>query len=447
MDKKVNVLLFFSLVLGFPLLLLFLPKEKSSKDEKRKLAEFPVFTSESYLNGTWTKRIDDYIDDHFPNREQFIQTTPLFHAAKGFQLKNAETVVVVPKKKKSSTDKKEENRDTLALLDEFEENFSGSMLIINGCVYPLGGGSPKMSKYFAKMVSEYAANFPNLRVFSAVAPLSSAFIPLAKYKHFNVQNKKTLTAIKENLSNGAIFSDVFEELNNHAATKLYFGTDHHWKPFGAYYAYVAFCKSAGLVPVPLKQMIKKVKYNFLGTMYQYTRDPSVLAHPDTMEYWEPKVETEAYNLGAYGTSKGSKAKVFYNTSSGGNTYSTFLGGDHPLMRIKTSVKNGKKAAVIKNSMGNAFTVYLISHYEEIWVVDLRYSKQNLTRIIQENNINDLVFAVGMYAAMSHGTIGMMRRLATQSGIFEKPIRRVDPAETVLPPANPKPDVLDTLSPR
>lgn len=447
MDKKVNVLLFFSLVLGFPILLLISPKEKASKDEKRKLAEFPVFTSQSYLRGTWTKRVDDYIDDHFPFREALIHTTPFFHAAKGFQLKNAERVVVVPKKKETSSDTKEEKRDTLAFLDEFEENFSGSMLIIDGCVYPLGGGSPKMSKHFAKMVSEYAEKFPNVRVFSAVAPLSSAFIPAAKYKHFNVQNKKTLLAIKENLTNGAIFSDVFEELNNHAATKLYFGTDHHWKPLGAYYAYVAFCKSAGLEPIALEQMTKKIKYNFLGTMYQYTHDPSVLAHPDTMEYWEPKVETEAFNLGAYGTSKGSRAKVFYNTSSGGNTYSTFLGGDHPLMRIKTSVKNGKKAVVIKNSMGNAFAVFLISHYEEIWVVDLRYSKQNLTRIIQENNINDVVFAVGMYAAMSHGTIGMMRRLATQSGNYVAPIRREDPSEEVLPIVNPESGVEDTLNPR
>ncbi|MFM7723456.1 MAG: hypothetical protein ACKO7O_01555, partial [Bacteroidota bacterium] len=80
-------------------------------------------------------------------------------------------------------------------------------------------------------------------------------------------------------------------------------------------------------------------------------------------------------------------------------------------------------------------------------VDLRYSKQNLTRIIQENNINDVVFAVGMYAAMSHGTIGMMRRLATQSGNYEAPIRREDPLDEVLPAVNPVPGVEDTLNPR
>ena len=430
--KKLNVVLFFSILLGFFALFFLFPKIKQSQDEKRNLAQLPEFTWKQYVDGNWTKGLDRFIDDHFPFRKAFISYTPYFHASKGFVLNHAEKVVVVKKKDKTNTkDTDTTIRDTLAFLDEFEENFSGSMLIIDGCVYPMGAGSPKMSKFFAAMVSEYARNFPELRVYSAVAPLSSAFIPVAKYKHYNTQNKNTLLAIKNNLSDGAIFSDVFEEMNNHSADKLYFGTDHHWRPIGAYYAYVAFCKSANISPVPLEKMTKKVKYNFLGTMYQYTKDPSVKAHPDTMEYWEPNVPTEAVNFGAYKTTGGSKAKVFYNTSNGGNTYSTFLGGDHPVMRIQTAVKNGRKAVVIKNSMGNAFTVYLISHYEEIWVVDLRYSKQNLTRIIKENKINDLIFAVGMYAAMSNGTIGMMRRLASQSGVPVQ-VPDVEPIEIIDP---------------
>ena len=97
-----------------------------------------------------------------------------------------------------------------------------------------------------------------------------------------------------------------------------------------------------------------------------------------------------------------------------------------MIRIQTGIKNGKKAVVIKNSMGNAFAVYLVNHYQEIWVVDLRYSKQNLTKIIKENNINDIVFAVGMYAAMSKGTIGMMRRLTTQSGVYVPPPAPIEP---------------------
>jgi hypothetical protein len=90
-------------------------------------------------------------------------------------------------------------------------------------------------------------------------------------------------------------------------------------------------------------------------------------------------------------------------------------------------------------MGNAFTPFLISHYEEIWVVDFRYSKQNLLDIIRKNGINDMIFAVGMYAAMSDGTINMMRRLGKQNGEYIPPKKVV---VDTLKPANPV--VEDTL---
>jgi hypothetical protein len=91
-------------------------------------------------------------------------------------------------------------------------------------------------------------------------------------------------------------------------------------------------------------------------------------------------------------------------------YPSFISGDHPLEKITTSVKNGRKACVVKNSMGNAFCVYLVNHYEEIYVVDFRYSKHNLVRLIKDNQVNDLIFGMGMYGAMSKGTIQMMRQL-------------------------------------
>jgi hypothetical protein len=414
--------LFFAALLAIPLLYFILPKQKISMDEKRKLAIVPELSYESYIKGAWADSIDEYVDDHFPFRTSIIDIAVQFQAWKGIHTDKQEKVFVVQKKQVNKPNSEiDSTQSKMNFLDEFEQAYSGSMLIINGCVYPMGGGSPKMSKSFSRMVSEYAQQLKGeTRVFSAVAPLSSAFIPVEKYKHYNTQNKNTLKAIGASLTNGAIFCDVFDEMNKHASEKMYFSTDHHWKPIGAYYAYVAFCKAAGFEPVPLEKMEKRTKYNFLGTLYQHTLDLSVKNNPDTMEYYIPNVATTAVKFPAYGFDKPTKSKVFYNASSGGNTYSTFIGGDAPLMRINTNVKNGKKAIVIKNSYGNAFTVYLISHYEEIWVVDFRYSKQNLIEIIRKNKINDMIFAIGMYGAMSNGTINMMRNLGKQSGVYIPP---------------------------
>jgi len=277
-----------------------------------------------------------------------------------------------------------------------------------------------MGKPFARMLNEYAERFQGkLRVFSAVPPLSSAFIPLEKYRHFNRLNEVTLEAIRNNLSGGSIYCDVFSELNKHTEEKLFFGTDHHWTAKGAYHAYVAFCKAAGFDAVRREDMEHRVKNNFLGSFYNLTRDKTLKSRPDTFDYYIPATTTTAVKYGKFDF-KPVKSATFCHACSGGNSYSTFVCGDNPLMKITTSNKNGRKAVVIKNSMGNAFSVYLISHYEEVWVMDFRYSNHNLNQLIEKHKINDLIFAMGMHAAMSNGTINMMRNLATQSVIPPSP---------------------------
>lgn len=419
MTKKINIIVFIVVILGTSLLFLTLPKKEKSYTEKRKLAEIPEFNYFNYVKGTWAQKIDDYIDDHFPFRKNIIDIADVVQSLKGVHLEKQEKIFVakLPKKEKKVLDS-DKNHTKMNYLDDFEQSYSGSMLIINGCVYPMGGGSPLMSKSFSKMVNEYARKLKGeTRVITAVAPLSSAFIPVKKYFKYNKQNKETLKAIETHLSDGAIFGDVFKEMNVHAGEKMYFGTDHHWKPIGAYYAYVAFCKAVGFEPVSLTKMEKRVKYNFIGTLYNHTRDLSVKESPDTMEYYVPKVNTTAVQYPKAGFKHPMRSHVFYHNASGGNTYSTFIAGDHPLMKISTDVKNGKKALVIKNSYGNAFVVYLISHYEEVWVIDFRYSQHNIFQLIRENKINDMIFGLGMYGAMSGQAINMMRNLGKQSGEF------------------------------
>jgi hypothetical protein len=123
-------------------------------------------------------------------------------------------------------------------------------------------------------------------------------------------------------------------------------------------------------------------------------------------------------------------------------YSAFICGDTPLMKITTNVKNGKKIAVVKNSMGNAFVVYLISHYEQIYVVDFRYSKHNLLKIMKDAQVNDLVFAVGLYAVVSRGTIGMMRNLAYQKNLDYDEVLKQEEAQRILDSIN---GVQDTVA--
>lgn len=446
---KINTIVFLLLITGGMGSFFILPPKDISEEEKRKLATMPSLTWQGYLDGTFAEGVDQYINDQFPFRQECVDFANWLKYQKGIHLEHQEKIFISPKSNKKNKAAFDENGiplDTnMNYLDDFDEAYSGSMLILDGSVYPLNGGSPNMGRVFARMVSQYAANLSGrTRVYSCVAPLSSAFIPAEKYNHYNGKNKATLLAIGNNLTNGAIFSDVLGEMNNHMNEKMFFSTDHHWNARGAYYAYVAFCKSAGLTPVPLENMNRRVKYNFLGSLYQHTRDQSVKNNPDSLEYFIPKVKTSAIKYGKSGY-KGSISQVFCNNCSGGNSYSTFLCGDIPLIKITTDVKNGRKACVIKNSMGNAFAVYLISHYEEIWVMDFRYSFHNLTDLIVTNEIDDLIFGVGMYAAMSNGTINRIRNLATQKGPpAPRPV--VIPNDTLIQPQPIDLNSNDTIQP-
>ena len=431
MRKKLEIGLIFGCMLAISLLFVFGPKEKISLSEKRTLATLPALTWDTYISGAFSKGMQGYINDHFPFRAQAVRLTEAFRYNLGFHLQNQEKIVVVgnPKKTQAPEDNNLDSAVQKAYLEGFEEFDAGSVLILNGKIYTTNSGDPAISPYFAKMLNVYADTLRGkARVFSAVAPLSSAYIPLKSYERYAQRNQATLQAIQTNLNPGVYFADVMGEMNQHYNEYLWYGSDHHWTGLGAYYGYVAFCKAAGITPVPLSSMEKKERKGFLGTLYELTRDQSVRDNPDRVEtYIPPGIETKAVYYNAYDFKYPQLSKVFCNSPS----YSSFICWDTPLMKITTNVKNGKKIAVVKNSMGNAFVVYLISHYEQIYVVDFRYSKHNLLKIMKDAQVNDLVFAVGLYAAVSRGTIGMMRNLAYQKDQDYDEVLKQEEAQRIL----------------
>jgi hypothetical protein len=435
MRKKLEIGLVFGCLVAISLLFVFGPKEKISLSEKRTLATLPVLTWDTYISGAFSKGMQGYINDHFPFRAQAVRLTEAFRYNLGFQFQNQEKIVVVgnPKKVQAPEDSNLDSAAQKAYLEGFEEFDAGSVLILNGKIYTTNSGDPAISPYFAKMLNVYADTLRGkARVFSAVAPLSSAYIPLKSYERYAQRNEATLQAIQTNLNPGVYFADVMGEMNQHYNEYLWYGSDHHWTGLGAYYGYVAFCKAAGITPVPLSSMEKKERKGFLGTLYELTRDQSVRDNPDQVEtYIPPGIETKAVYYNAYDFKYPQLSKVFCNSPS----YSSFICGDTPLMKITTNVKNGKKIAVVKNSMGNAFVVYLISHYEQIYVVDFRYSKHNLLKIMKDAQVDDLVFAVGLYAAVSRGTIGMMRNLAYQKDQDYDEVLKQEEAQRILDSIN------------
>jgi hypothetical protein len=96
-----------------------------------------------------------------------------------------------------------------------------------------------------------------------------------------------------------------------------------------------------------------------------------------------------------------------------NKYGIFMGGDQPLAKITTNVKNGKKIAVIKDSYANAFIPFLLPHYEEIYVVDPRQYTHNFLDLVKKNGIQNVLILNYSFITENNGFADLMREMVTR----------------------------------
>ena len=205
--------------------------------------------------------------------------------------------------------------------------------------------------------------------------------------------------------------DAYTYLAASADKYIYFRTDHHWTVRGAYQGYYAFCEAAELEAVPEEDFSSyDVEGDFLGTLYRYTRRQILSDNPDTVEVMNiPEVEScVAYTDASMKYSYG--AGVIVDPGESTNKYLTFLGGDNPLIHIVTKNKNGRRVAILKDSFGNAFTPFLIEHYEEIYALDSRSSNANIAEFCAAHDIDDLIIENYAFAISNEEILGGLAKM-------------------------------------
>ena len=68
---KISASILAAIILILSVLCLLLPKQEISEAERRKLAEFPKFSIDSFLKGSFAKDFETYSTDNFPFRDAF----------------------------------------------------------------------------------------------------------------------------------------------------------------------------------------------------------------------------------------------------------------------------------------------------------------------------------------------------------------------------------------
>lgn len=338
---------------------LFSPKKDFSENENRYLTRFPGLSLESVLSGEYTKSLNDWVADHFPQRDFFVGLKSAAEIAGGRRSINGiyvarEDYLIEPYGSPRNT---ERIIDTLA---GFYEKIDKSRVDVNLMLVPTA-------------VTVYSDRLP------ANAPRS--------------EQMETAYTIYDETGIPAV--DCTERLLDGASQgQLYYRTDHHWTTFGAYQGYLAYCDVKGLIPVALESLTAQtVTGEFAGTLYSKINDYShkkdaitVYSNPEdvlTVTYVDTGEVTESLYNFAYLEEK--------------DKYSLFLNNIHPLIEIENAAAaTQEELMLIKDSYANSMVPFLTHHYRKIYVFDTRYYRDGPSSFLTDHEgITDILLLYNM----------------------------------------------------
>lgn len=206
---------------------------------------------------------------------------------------------------------------------------------------------------------------------------------------YNTIQRDVAQLAKDTLDgSGAKFIDPTDELYEHKDEYIYFRNDHHQTAFGSYLAYKVWCDANGVEAYSEQDFVKKdLSDAFYGTTW--SRSSVTDAVGDTVSIYEPKFDI-SYEVNYVVDNKTADSMYEMSWIDKKDKYSVFFDGNHPIVTINTSNKNGKKIAVFKDSYANSILPLLVNHYESVHVIDLRYYSVNPLMYLDSNGITEML---------------------------------------------------------
>lgn len=355
--------LFCFLIFGITGWSFVIPVKSFSENENRFLAQMPVFSKETLLDGTYTKEYETFITDQFPLRDAWITLKTMSERAMLKQESNGvyfgRDGYLIETHARSEVNEEQLKTNTERLLTFLERT-----------VQQLG----------KEHVSVILVPTANTILTNKLPPFASGFDQIGYIQ--KLQSKLKKNHMDE------ILVDVTSALYNHNEEEIFYRTDHHWTALGAYYAYEEWIQSRKLEPIKLNSYNPiEVTSKFYGTIYSKV---NTKVKPDSIVIYEPKEEKKYqvnYNMGEW------VADTLYDEKQleGKDKYAIFLGGNNAVVSIKSENKNGKKLLIIKDSYAHCFTPFVVDHYEETQMIDLRYFNMLVSDYIDKEGFDDVLF--------------------------------------------------------
>lgn len=333
------------------------PKRTLIELENRNAAQLSLPTLSGILDGSWQTSFSNWMQDQFVLRDQWINT------------QRAVDEVAFQKVEEGGI-----------LLGKDHWMFTK--------LFTVGESTQKQLDKNVNAVTEFAAKYPG-KVTFLLAPSASVIypeeLPLGAPM---VDEDGMLDEIFAKVGTTASVLDLRSVFTEHKDQYLYFKTDHHWTPAGAYLAYQQFCAVKGLTPFDTSAHEAVTIEDFQGTHYSATRlwnveNDSITYYPleNTMTIFQTTGEAQYEPL---------STENLINTDKFAtrDKYAAFLDGNNGYSVVQG---NGTGSIlVVKDSYANSFVPYLTENYAKIGVVDFRNFRYGLDSTIEKEGYDEVL---------------------------------------------------------
>ena len=343
------IILFFSVFLFlFSVLDVVTPDRGYSETENRPLASAPKITVKNLISGRYSSDYEEYINDQFILRDFWIDAKSYAESLLG----------------------KTEN---------------------NGIVY--GDDGYMFEKYYSVNERRIQNNVNFINQFTEkYTPNTTLIVVPNSYEILGNKLPSGLKNVDQQPYIEEIFAsldsaqglDVSDTLSKHSDQYIYYRTDHHYTTYGAYLVYCEHMKQIGLEPVSLDKLSAHEVEAFYGTHYSKTKYHA--AKPDIITYYDiPNKEVSVNNKPVDG---------MYNTEMfrQRDKYAAFLHGNNSLTVIRSTEENENptRLLLIKDSFGNEIAPFYAASFDEVYIVDPRYTEIPLSSIMAEIEFDEVL---------------------------------------------------------
>ena len=314
-----------------------------SETENRVLASKPNFSAQALFFGSYTSDYEKYVTDQFVGRDKWIYLKTMTDIALQKNVVNgvylsADNYLIEQHLPQDYTQEQIDKK--LTLLETLVQKWDARVMLV-----------PTADNILLDKLPSNALRYDETSLLEQVADLVGE----------------------------SRYVDAYTVLKAHSSEDIYYRTDHHWTSLGAYYGYLAWAEACGEEPYEYDPAgLVTVSREFLGTLHSKI---NLNVKPDSIQYFpetvmQPTVVTYDFEQ---------ETDTLYEESylDTKNKYGFFLDDNHAFIEISTPYSNGKTLFVLKDSYANCFVPLLLTHYEKIYMMDLRYYNGKLFNLMEE----------------------------------------------------------------